>query len=227
MTKILHLADVHARSDWLEFAVRQSESGDYGLICITGDLLDLNAHRPAGAQVDTVIGYLRRIRTPLAICSGNHDSLAGADPRLAGAGWMQEVRRSHVWIDGGEFDHAGFRFRCLPWGEVTSVAANEKEIWVVHAPPDRSRTGIVRGGADFGDMNLGDLYRSGRGPQLALSGHVHERQSFAERVGRTWVLNPGFSGRGLRPAYNVIDLQRGVAFHYAADGECEAVRLWR
>lgn len=65
--------------------------------------------------------------------------------------------------------------------------------------------------------------RSGRGPQLALSGHVHEWQAFAERVGRTWALNPGFRDRGSRPAYNVIDLCRGVAFHYAADGECEGL----
>lgn len=221
--RILQVTDIHAQEGQLRWLVR--ESGNFGLVVITGDLLDLNAHRPLADQLDRVTSYLSQIKTPMALCSGNHDSFTDAGPRFEHASWMQDLRRKNVWVDGDKFTLGGRSFRCVPWrGQLETPGADE--IWLIHSPPDESPTGITRGGAGFGDFAFGDLCRAGRGPQLALSGHVHDPLSWRAKVGRTWSLNPGCVDCGAGLNSIEIDLARGVAFFRPISGEPDATRLW-
>lgn len=220
--RLLHCTDFHGRADWYEWLIR--ESPRYDLVCLTGDLLDLNPYRSMVGQVEMVTAYLGRIGTPLAVCSGNHDSLAGDDLRLQHARWMQELRRKDVWVDGDRFEVGGFRFRCIPWLS-QAVKAAPDEIWLIHSPPDRSRTGIARGGVDFGDGTFGDQCRAGDGPRLALSGHVHDPQSWWVRSGCTWSLNPGVAEDEASPRHIAIDLGRDVATWHGGPGGLDQLNL--
>ena len=168
--------------------------------------------------------YLGKIRTPLALCSGNHDSLAGGGPRLEHAAWLQETRREKCCVDGDCFELGGYRFRCIPWLS-QEVEARPDEIWVIHAPPEQTKTGITRGGADFGDFTFGEQCRAGLGPRLALSGHVHDPQSWRVKVGRTWSLNPGCLDGSDVPQHIVIDLNRALATWRGPDGAEEVTLL--
>jgi Icc-related predicted phosphoesterase len=221
--KLLHISDIHANDSW--FAWLETVSSKFGLICLTGDLLDINTHRPMAGQVDRVITRLRKIKTPMLVSSGNHDMVEGQGPRLVGAAWLQELRRPGVWVDGDTCEYFGFRFHCIPWnGQLPEACPNE--VWLTHVPPEGATTSIAKGGAGFGSFELSELCHTHNGPRLALSGHVHDPQSWKAKVRRTWSLNPGCQERALVPPHNVIDLNRGVATHLGADGASDIVRLW-
>ncbi len=211
--KILHCADLHASDQWFRWLIK--ESPKYDLVCLAGDLLNLNLHCLPGAQVDKVVALVRQIQAPLAACSGNHDCMEGEDFRLVDAFWLQELRGPNVWVDGDQFTLGGHSFRVLGWQCPLPVAAPE-ELWITHSPPDLCPTGIVRGGVDFGDFELGELARSGLGPRVALSGHCHDRTRWWAKIGRTYSLNPGcFNGPW--PSHIVLDLDRNIVTYFASD----------
>jgi len=223
--RILHCTDLHARDAWYRWLA--AECGQFDLVCITGDLLDLNPYRSTDGQLDRVMAHLQKISAPIAVCSGNHDSVAGEDMRLQHSRWLQDLRRPNLWADGDSFVLGGFRFACMPWQGVLPRAARE-DVWLIHSPPDLCPTGIARGGAGFGDPVFGELCRAGRGPRLALSGHVHEPQSWGAKIGRTWSLNPlGPDGNDSgAPAHIAVDLAAGTAVLSRTSGAKDAVQLW-
>jgi Icc-related predicted phosphoesterase len=222
--RILHVSDLHACEAHYRWLVEASSS--FSLVAISGDLLDLNQFRLGTTKkIDMVVAHLRAIRVPLVVCSGNHDSLVGNELRLHQAKWLHDLKADNVYVDGDCFEIGGHKFRCVGWDAGFSAAKPDETVWLIHTPPDRSEVSIARGGVCFGDMLLGDLYRSEAGPKLALSGHVHDAD-WKAKIGNTWVLNPGFSTDPVKPNYNVIDLARGIATHHAASGETDIVRLW-
>lgn len=224
-TRLLHVTDFHANDSWFEWLVSAAPS--YGLVAFSGDLLDFNQHRAIGDQVDRVLAHMRKIHVPMALCSGNHDSLAGEGPRLHQAAWMRELASHQVWIDLDCFDFAGFHFRCIPWqGALPKPRLNE--VWLHHAPPSGARTAFARGGCDFGDWALGEACRRGEGPQLLLGGHVHDVERHWARAGETtWSFNAGYAAGVKSPSFHTVDLARGIASCYnAATGESDLLRLW-
>ena len=221
--RILHVSDLHACEAHYRWLVEASSS--YSLVSISGDLADFNQFRLTKKSIDMIVAKLRALRVPLAVCSGNHDSLVGNDSQLHQAKWLRDLKADNVFVDGDRFQIDGYKFRSVGWKADFSSALPDESVWLVHTPPDRSKVSIARGGICHGDMLLGDLYRAGAGPKLALSGHVHDA-GWRAKVGNTWVLNPGYSTDFVKPNYNVIDLARGIATHHAASGETDIVRLW-
>lgn len=214
--RILHCNDLHAKTAWYHWLIKKS--AEFDLVCIAGDLLFLNIHRAFGAEVDQVVRHLRQIKTPLAICSGNHDSLDCDDSRLVGAAWLHDLRAPKVWVDGDVFALGGHTFRVIGWSSPLPAAEAPGEIFITHCPPEKCATGIVRGGVDFGSFDLGDLCRNPdpnrMAPWAALSGHCHDRQRWWAKVGRTWSFNPGrFDGPW--PSHIVLDLARNTATYHA------------
>jgi predicted phosphodiesterase len=221
---ILHVADLHTDVKWFQWLVDISHL--YSLVCLAGDALDLNPYRSHVGQLEKVLPFLRAIDAPLAVVSGNHDSLAGAGPRLEHAAWLQEIRGNAVFVDGDSFDfEGGFRFRCLGWQAPLPIAG-PNEIWIHHAPPSLAKTAIPRAGCDFGDFDLGEHLNARLAPFAVLCGHVHEPVRHADRSCGCWSLNPGHPGGSPRPNYFEIDLAAGIATHHRASGESTIFRLW-
>jgi Icc-related predicted phosphoesterase len=224
-SRLLHISDLHANDAWYRWAERMRTR--FGLVVISGDLLDLNAHRPVGDQVPRVKAHLGKLAaSPLALVSGNHDRLPNAGPELVRSQWMQGLRASAVWTDGDAFACAGFTVRCIGWTDPVPDSAGENEVWIVHAPPDGAKTAIARGGVSFGDWDLARVCAENRGPRLLLGGHVHDPVEWCAKVGRTWSLNPGYAEGAEYPNYNIVDLSRGVAMHRRAAGTEDIRKLW-
>ena len=185
---VLHCSDLHAQKTKLDWLVRESDC--YDLVCITGDFLDDHRDLSAREQSEATATALMKIRVPLAICSGNHDS-PPRHPQLRQARWLRDLRNSRIWVDGDRFDFGDFHFRCMPWDGALPPATTGNEIWLIHAPPDRCATATVSGKGDFGDFTFGQLCRMNQGPALALSGHIHAPDAWHARSGRTVSINAG------------------------------------
>lgn len=224
--RLLFVADLHyslKQFDWL-----RSHAGEFDALAIGGDLLDLSSALEADVQIAIVEKYLRLLRAgrPLAVSSGNHDG----DSRNAGdesvADWIQGLRGNGLHVDGDSFDLGATRMTLCPWwdgdlsrGELLAQLEREAEraksrwIWVHHAPPEGSKT-CWTGRKYIGDVYLRDWIERFQ-PDMVLSGHIHnspfyQEGSWIDRMGRTWVLNPGRQP-GERPTTIVVDLDAWTA----------------
>ena len=207
--KILYVADLHyslRQFDWL-----LANAGLYDVAAIGGDLLDVGGALDPDVQIVVVQKYLKRLRrqTPLLVVSGNHD----ADARNVAAGewfarWLLKARGEGLFVDGDEASLPGGDGDLMSPGgtdlsrerkpenllkqAATRVAG--KWIWIHHAPPTPSPVSWT--GTKFeGDKYLVEwIHRFG--PDLVLSGHIHNAPFYAEgswidRIGKTWIFNPG------------------------------------
>jgi Icc-related predicted phosphoesterase len=226
--RLLFVSDLHytlKQFDWLREHAR-----DYDAIVIGGDLLDLGSALDADVQITIVEKYLRLLRegVPVAVSSGNHDgdSRNAADESVAA--WIQGLRVDGLHVDGDSFDLGGARFTVCPWwdGSVSRAeleaqlereAARAREsgrwIWIHHSPPQGAKTSWT------GRKFIGDEHLSGWidrfQPDMVLSGHIHNSPFYGEgswidRIGRTWVLNPGRQ-IGPQPATITVDLDAWTA----------------
>jgi len=221
---ILHIADLHADIKWFKWLVGVSHQ--YSLICVAGDSLDLNPYRSHAGQLEKVLPLLRKVRTKMAVVSGNHDLLAGVDPRLENASWLQEIRGPNVAVDGDTLElPGGFKFRCLGWQAPLPIAG-PNEVWLHHSPPSLAKTAISRGGCDFGDFDLGEHLKEGLAPRVVLCGHVHDPVRHDDRSFGCWSLNPGRSGDKPSPNFFEIDVAAGIATHHCATEAINRIRLW-
>jgi len=211
--RILHVSDLHGNLLWFKWLVERSR--EFDLVVAAGDHLDLRGNDES-KQIAVVAEFLRKIGVRLALCSGNHDFTDDDDPGSPPQ-WMTALSSGSRWTDGEVFPFCGRIIRCIGWNEPIPAATDPDEFWVMHAPPSGCSTAISLGGACFGDAELGSLCRSGYGPRILFSGHVHEPRAFFCTVGHTLSLNPGFSECACVPNHIVVDFQEGVARHHSFD----------
>lgn len=202
MKPILHVSDIHANQAWLEWLVK--ESSGYGLICLTGDTLNLGAiDTDPAEQTARVVPYLKRVRSPLAIVSGNHDELPLVG--FESSNWLRELRAEDVWTDGDAFNFGGHSFRCVGWCDPLPGGL-VADFWLVHAPPFGVPTSTVAGGVSHGCESLRARCLSGHGARWILSGHIHSPLAHWTQVRGSTSLNTGRGMHSSIPNHTVIDL---------------------
>lgn len=204
---ILHCSDIHGNETWLRWIV--GESAKYHGVVIAGDLLNADAKASHEEQHALVASYLRKLRVPLMLCTGNHD-LSEDEIAETRAGWIQSLRSSTILADGDQMSLSGFTFRSIGWLESPPLVGSSKEVWVVHSPPDQCATSQTSNGQDFGDFELGERCRANEGPLLALGGHVHDRVRWAARIGATTSVNAGCAPSDSIPRHVRVDLTNGL-----------------
>ncbi|RXK53499.1 hypothetical protein ESB00_17555 [Oleiharenicola lentus] len=219
--KILHVTDLHGNLPWYHWLAREAHR--YDLICLSGDLIELNDSAPQ--QMAAITEVLAGIRTPLAICSGNHD-MVHARAQGGGALWVSDLKRDGVWVDGDRFELGGEKFYCHRWNEPIPHAESE-EIWITHAPPEWSVVSWGGRGGDLGDHEFALVCRAMRGPRIALCGHAHTPPGWTALVGRTQAFNPGHATNAPEPAHIVLDLSLGVAIRHYLGRPPAAVQIER
>lgn len=231
--RLLFVADLHyslKQFDWL-----LSEAGDYEVVVIGGDLLDLSSALDADIQIAIVEKYLGLLseKTSLVVSSGNHDGDSRNEADESIAEWLQSARSERLHVDGDSFDLGDTRITVCPWwdgdlsrGELESQLEREAArvsgpwVWIHHAPPEGSRTSWT-GRKFIGDEALRgwiDRFQ----PDMVFSGHIHNSPffddgSWIDRIGRTWVFNPGRQ-LGPQPATIVLDLQAMTAEWRSLEG---------
>ena len=231
--RILVVADLHYslhQFDWvLECA------GDFDMVVMAGDHLDLAALLEPSAQTIVVRKYFEKLagKTRLVTCSGNHDLDANNAAGEKIARWLTQQPMQGVPSDGESFVVGDTLFTVCPWwdGPVTrerlaaqlDEAAAKRQgywIWIHHAPPDKSP--VSWGGTrHFGDRELSAWIERYR-PDIVLSGHVHQSPfvaegSWVDRIGETWVFNTG-QQFGAPPSHIVIDTDAGEALWFSSAG---------
>ncbi|MEO7677363.1 MAG: metallophosphoesterase [Verrucomicrobiota bacterium] len=221
--KLLFVADLHyalKQFDWL-----LANAARYETVVIGGDLLDLGSALEIDVQIVVIEKYLKRLReqTRVVVSSGNHDG----DERLASnesvCRWLHDAKDGQLFVDGDSVEIEGTLITVCPWWDgpgtradlekllaQDAVRAKSRWIWIHHSPPDKSP--VSWAGKKFGgDEFLVEWIRHYQ-PQLVLSGHIHNapfvsRGSWIDRLGETWVFNPG-KQIGPNPCYLAFDLDR-------------------
>jgi predicted phosphodiesterase len=231
--RILHLANLHYALPQFDWVVQRAP--DYDLVVLAGDCLNIASELPLHAQSVVVLRYLELLRAavPLAVGSGNHD-LTGPDAQGEQCAlWLAEARAAGVPSDGDSLQLGDTLVSICPWwdgpqgcravdAQLAAAAARRPSrwLWVYHWPPLGSLTCWCK--RNYGDSKLGgwiDRFK----PDLVLAGHVHEPPfrpdgAWADRIGDTWVLNPGHQ-IGPVPAHIEIDLAAGSAAWHSMLGE--------
>jgi Icc-related predicted phosphoesterase len=219
--QILLVSDLHYTLKQLDWVV--SVAGEYDLLVVAGDLLDISSIVEPDAQIAVVLEYLARIaaQTPVVACSGNHDL---NDRNAVGertARWLDAARDRGVVVDGSSFSTDDVFVTVCPWwdGPRTREIVDEQLradservdgrdwIWVYHAPADASPTSWT-GKRHYGDADL-VAWIEQYAPAMVLSGHVHQSPFAADggwidRIGATVVCNAG-QQRGPIPTCIEID----------------------
>jgi Icc-related predicted phosphoesterase len=231
--KALLVSDLHYALPQLDWVSRVA--GDFDLVVIAGDHLDISSLVSLDAQVVVVLKYLQRFqgRTRLLVCSGNHDLDArdAADEKVAR--WMSRVRQLGVPADGDRIEVGGTVFTICPWWDgpraraaVDSQLARDARrrgrrwAWVYHAPPEGSPVAWI-GRRYVGDEDLLrwiHLYQ----PDMVLTGHIHQSPfraggSWVDRIGQTWVFNAGRQ-IGPEPCHVIVDTDARRAMWFSQAG---------
>jgi Icc-related predicted phosphoesterase len=224
--KLLVVSDLHFGLGQFDWVVQQA--GNYDVVIIAGDLLDIAGHLDLDSQITVVVKYLRLIsaKTRLLVSSGNHDGDEKNETDEYIARWLLRVRAAGLVVDGASFEIGDARFSVCPWwdGPATREAMQSflrleaakparTWLWVHHAPPDGlgvSWTGKEHAGDAFLVGSINELQ-----PDFVFSGHIHNSPfraggAWASRIGKTWIFN---SGRqlGVPPAYIEINLAQRTA----------------
>lgn len=237
--RILAVSDLHfglGQFDWLV-----AQAGNYDMVVIAGDLLDIAGHLDLDSQITVVAKYLQAIsgRTRLLVCSGNHDGDVKNDAQEYVARWLQRVRAAGLVVDGGSTRCGNVKLTVCPWwdGPVSQAAlrsflraeavdAGATWLWLHHAPPHGAAVSWT-GKEDAGDASLAEIIGELR-PHFVFAGHIHNSPfraggTWASRIGGTWVFNAGRQ-LGTPPAFIELDLTERTARWVSQAGE-EKLRL--
>ncbi|MBV8416883.1 MAG: metallophosphoesterase [Verrucomicrobia bacterium] len=232
--RMLFVADLHYTLKQLDWLV--ANAGRYDLVIIGGDLLDLGSALDFDVQIVVVEKYLGRIRrnAPLLVSSGNHDGDKCNAANESFAEWLLMSRVEGLFVDGESAWLGDTRVTACPWwngpvsrAELENLLARESAksagrwIWSHHEPPEGARVSWS------GKKLLGDPFLlewiTRFEPDLVLSGHIHSAPfypegSWIDRIGKTWVFNPGRQP-GSFPTYIDLDFDALVAAWISAEGE--------
>lgn len=231
--RLLLVSDLHYSLPAFDWVL--DVAGDFDVVVMAGDHLDLASIVDRRAQAAVVKKYFSRIGTKarLLICSGNHDLDVKNEAGENAASWLLGSRNEGLLSDGDSVVVDDTLFTMCAWwdgpqsraaiGEQLAATAKARQarwIWIYHAPPTGSP--VAWGGQRFyGDDALRTWIETYR-PDIVMAGHVHqapyvEKGSWVDRIGGTWVFNTGHYP-GAPPAHIVMDTNEGEALWFSAAG---------
>jgi Icc-related predicted phosphoesterase len=223
--QILITADLHYREHWFRWLITQA--GDYDLICIAGDLLDMFSREPRMVQAMEVSRWIRELAklSRVAICSGNHDDAGrqiSAD-RTPVYEWLFALgKEPNIITDGVTQTVNDLIVTTVPY----HCSREQKSVWLdrgstlrrqlgsswlmLHHAPPISFPGSI--GEERESEELLQRYR----PTYFISGHSHQFPYLAERswmrvIKGVHLLVPGQLLAASFPNHIVLDTHSGQA----------------
>ncbi len=201
--KILAAADIHGEKKFIDKIVKKAKENDVDLILVAGDITHLET------KLEGIIGELKKAGKPIILIPGNEESVATVD-------FLVEMYSPGVYnIHAYSIKYKDIGI--IGIGGATKVGPHfvtEEEVWDVlmkglqkvkdskfkivlaHEPPDGTKLALkFRGSKALREFI--EKYQ----PDLVICGHIHEAQGMYERLGKTFIINPGPEGK-------IIDLER-------------------
>lgn len=219
--RVLVVSDLHGyrpHLDWLRINAR-----DYDLVLIPGDFDDASSEVPPDARAAITSGFVAEIaaRTPVALCSGNHDLDAVDEHGERVAHWARSLG-PNAYGDGQLVECGDIAISLMPWwdgptgaaalrqqmAEHAAVAAGKRWVWAHHAPIADSPTSWD-GTCYRGDDLLAELVAE-YAPEVVVSGHIHDAPFlpdgyWCDRRAGSLLLNAGHQ-RTMTPSFIELDL---------------------
>ena len=185
--RILLVSDLHYTLKQLDWVA--SVAGEYDLVVVAGDHLDIASIVEPDAQIAVVLEYLARMaaKTTVVACSGNHDlnarnELGERSARVARRGArVGRLRRRDAFrapttcwsrCARGGTGRAPRDVVDRQLADDAALVGDRRWIWVYHAPPDASPTSWT-GKRHYGDEDLVAWIEQHQ-PDIVLCGHVHQ-----------------------------------------------------
>lgn len=196
--KILHATDLHFHQEW--FAYIAHHQHDVDVICLTGDFLEESHEVSIEEQIAWISAWMRTLKVPLFVCSGNHDidSDEGA--------WLSRVESAYS--DTHQATIKGVRFGCVPYIAPDFMEYDACDVLLYHLPPAKTTTALhQKTNADWGDLELhGLLKRRLISPKVLLCGHMHAPKERIDTLGATRIYNAGVDEDAAVPLHHIITL---------------------
>lgn len=196
-TKILAAGDIHGDTGLVKRLAKKAEKENVDLIILAGDLTMWDE------ETKNLIGPFVKIKKPVLLLHGNHESLATVD-------FLSEIYSPHaknlhgysfIKNDVGIFGCGGADFGVSALTEKEffdtlnkahkGVSKAKKTIMATHMHPFKSKAEL----SGFqGSKGIKKAIRKFK-PDIMISGHIHEAEGIEEKVGKTRVISVGKKGK--------------------------------
>lgn len=196
-TKILAAGDLHGDTGLAKKLAQRAKKENVDLVILAGDLTMFEA------DTKNLIGPFVKLKKPVLLLHGNHESLATID-------FLTELYTPHaknlhgyslITKDVGIFGAGGGDFGFSPMTEKQmfetlnkahkGVKNTKKKIMVTHTHPFKSKAEFSGFQGSKGVRKAIEKFK----PDILLSGHIHEAEGIEEKIGKTKVINIGKKGR--------------------------------
>ena len=218
IVKLICCSDLHGDPVKYEGIAAAAEREKSELIVCAGDMVD-DASNRAG-QTRYVDDFIRRSKTPWAVCSGNHDFDYAAEPPsaivpdwLCGVGTVEDGQTKLVgelvvttipWPLAEDVSYRRLVEKIVNAGK--SLAEKYQWLIIIHSPPSGGLVGD--GYIDYRAELTTEIIKDAK-PDFLIFGHLHypcEYGSWLELVHSSICVNAGQSECGAAPQYVVLDI---------------------
>ncbi|MAG79279.1 hypothetical protein CMI40_02790 [Candidatus Pacearchaeota archaeon] len=188
-TKVLAIGDIHGDTGLVKRLAKKAKKENVDLVILSGDLTYMVDELPKD-----LIGPFLKVKKPVLLLHGNHESLATAD-------FLTEMYPNTKNIHGYSFkkDNLGI----FGAGGALKFNTSEKEILKSlekgHLPIKDSKKKImvthmhVKGTkSEFSGWEGSKSIRKAINkfkPDIVIHSHIHEAKGFEEKIGKTRVIN--------------------------------------
>lgn len=195
--KILATADIHEDKDLISRLVKKSKKAD--VIVIAGDLTW------AEQDLKGLIGPLKKHGKPILMIPGNHETLASVDyleklykPRVYNL-HARGIKIGNIcFVACGSGNIGLFQLTEDEVAEALKKALKEvkdcdKTVLITHTPPYDTLLDNL-GWTKAGSVAVKEFIEEHQ-PDLCICGHIHETAGLIDKIGKTRVINAGFSDK--------------------------------
>jgi Icc-related predicted phosphoesterase len=198
-TTILAVGDIHGDTGLIKKLARKAKNEDVDLVILAGDITF------AEQSTKNLIGPFTKVKKPVLLIHGNHESLATIDFLAEMYPNAKNIHGYSVKTDNiGIFGCGGADFGASPMSENeffhtlkkahSGIKDVKRKIMVTHMHPFKSKAEFSGFRGSKGILKALKQFQ----PNILISGHIHEAEGMEETIDKTRVINIGKKGRIIR-----------------------------
>lgn len=189
---ILAFTDTHGDMDSLRKLKKKAAKAD--LVLCAGDLTIFENH------IRTILHEINSFGKPVLVIPGNHESEGRLKTEC-------EHHRNLVFLNKEFFEKENIVFAGFGGGgfsvrdekferfadKISHKRIGKQLVLLLHGPPYGNNTDLIMG-EHAGNKSYRDFIKEEK-PLLVICGHLHENEGVKDKVGKTWIINPGPEGQ--------------------------------